>query len=155
MGSHRILELTDAALVAYLISEGAGTADDVFPSKSVGDKSLPCTICEAGSWGSPDGMEYTGNSEVSAVVTVKTAGFISDSATTIDDSGSRVSATFDSFYNPDPQALGAAITAAAEAAGLTMTCIACRVTGGDRSFEGGAWMNSINLDLLCCPSALT
>lgn len=155
MASHRILELTDSALVAYLISLNAGTADDVFPGKSVGNKALPNTVCDSQSWAEPDGMEYTGNAMVSATVTVNTEAFSADSETTVDDSAARVSSTFDPFYENGPQSLGALITAAAVAAGVTMTCIAARVTGGDRAFSDGAWHDSINLELLCCPSALT
>ena len=157
MASHRILDLTDSALVAYLIAEIAGTEDDVFPGKAVGDKSLPNTVCASDSWAAPDGQEYTGNSVVSATVTVSCAAFKEDETVTTatDDSATRVAATFDPFYQADPQALGAAISAEAQAAGLSFTCIAVRVTGGDRTIADASWHDSITLELLCCPSALT
>lgn len=151
MGSHRILDLTDSALAAYLVSLGAGTTDDVLTGKAVGDKTLPNTICDSSSWGSPDGMEFTGNASVSATITVNTAAFNADGDDMAAAAATRIAATFDAFYEPDPATLGAAITAATSG----MTVISCRVTGGDRTFADGAWHDSINLELLCCPSALT
>ena len=151
MASHRILDLTDSALVAYLIAQGAGDAADVLPGKAVGDKALPNTVCDSSSWSAPSGMEFTGNAEVQASITVNSAAFDADGNDMAAASAARVAATFDPFYEPDPSTLGAAITAATSG----MTVIAARVTGGDRSFADGAWHDSISLELLCCPSALT
>ena len=101
-------------------------------------------------------MEFTGNATVAATISVNTKAFKADgSTTTVTDSGDRVAATFDLFYEDDPHTLGASITAAAAAAGVVMTCIAARVTGGDRSAADGGWTDTLNLELLCCPSALT
>jgi hypothetical protein len=100
-------------------------------------------------------MEYTGNASVSSSVTVNTAAFIADSSTTVDDSNTRIGNTADALYKSDPQAFGAAITAAAVAAGVSVTIIAARVTGGDRAIAEASWHNTVNLEILACPAALT
>jgi hypothetical protein len=46
MAIGNILQKSDKAIVAYLVSAGAGTAQDVFPSKYSEDKDLPVTIVE-------------------------------------------------------------------------------------------------------------
>ena len=156
MGSHRILDLVDSALGAYLVSKGVSTEEEIQVGKSLGDNVHPNTTCEAMSWAVPDGQEYTGNAVVSATVTVNTVAFTADgSETTASDSHSRVSDTFDCFYENDPQSLGDLITAAAVASGIQVTIIAARVTGGDRAIDNATWHDSINLELLACPSALT
>jgi hypothetical protein len=42
---HLISSKLDRALAAYLISIGAGTAEDTYPAKRAFDKIAPCTIC--------------------------------------------------------------------------------------------------------------
>jgi hypothetical protein len=98
-------------------------------------------------------MEFTGNSLVTAQVAVLVAAFNTDGTVdTVDASGTRVSDTFDLFEKADPQALGAAITAAY---GGVFTCISCRITGGERDFNDDVFQETLTLELLCCPSALT
>lgn len=155
MGSHRILELTDSVLVAYIIGNGAGTSLDVFPGKNTAEKTLPNTVCESTQWSESDGMEFTGNFVLTTVVTVNTKAFLDVPGTPIDDSGARIASTFDLFQETDPASLGSIITTYARANSIVMTCIAARVTGGDRSFADGSWHDSISLELICCPSELT
>lgn len=159
MGSHKILDLVDSAVVAYILSAinaSYGTAADVLPGKAVGGKELPVTLCDASSWGVPEGMEYTGNSLVKATVSVVSAAYNSDSSVdTVAASKARTDATFDLFYEADTQSLAAAITAAAQAAGVTLTAMSCTVIGGSRNQTDDAFIDSIELEILACPSALT
>ena len=159
MGSHKILDLVDSALVAYVLAHidpDYGTDADVLPGKAVGGKELPVTLCDAASWNVPEGMEYTGNSLVRATVSIVSAAYNSDaSVDTVAASKARTEATFDLFYEQDTQALGAAITSDAAAADITVSVMACTVIGGNRTQTDDAFIDSLELELLACPSALT
>lgn len=153
----------DRALAAYLISVGAGTADDVYSAKRSLDKALPHTVCHAQRWTllSP----YTATYLVQAQVLVKTnaAVDVDESESDVKDpSEERVGATFDAFFFADENAsagndLADAITAAARASGdadlSEFTVQNVEVKGGDAGQDrhGPAWMDAIDLELVVCP----
>jgi len=162
VASHNILSKVDRALAAYLISEGAGSADDVYPAKRSLDKALPNTVCHAMKWRflSPNSGIYV----VTAQVMVKTLAALDadeEQAAVKDPSEERVSATFDAFFSGVDSAsdtLAESITAAARNSGdadlQDFTIQSCEVTGGDGGVDrnGPAWMDAIDLEIVCCPS---
>lgn len=163
--SHRILSLTDDALVAYLVGlEGdAGDATDIYAAKRASLKVLPCTIVESGSWSAPDGQEWTGNCLVETSISVKTPIFPDNDETAAEkrsDSDARIEATFDAFYNMevgDAGDVAALVNAAAAAADpvVEWTAFAIRATGGERAQLGDAWIDVLNLQILCAPSVIS
>lgn len=159
--AHNILSKCDRALAAFLISAGAGTADDVYPAKRSLDKALPNTVCHAMKWRylSPNSGIYV----VTAQVMVRTIGALDVDqvqSDVKDPSEERVSAAFDAFFAGVDSAsdkLGDAITAAARATGdadlQEFTIQSCEVVGGDggQDRNGPAWVDSIDLEIVCCP----
>jgi hypothetical protein len=159
VAAHNVLADCDRALAAYLISAGAGTSADVFPAKHSEDKPLPCTIC----FSSRAKMQspYLGNYIVSAAIMVKTDPNVDvnqdpDEPPGISDE--RVADTFDAFFVgqnvQDSSALADAITAAARAAGaLTFTVQSVGIAGVEAGFDqkGNAWIDTLDLEILCCP----
>jgi hypothetical protein len=165
VGSHNICSKTDRALVAYLISEQAGTADDVYPAKRPSDKGLPDTIC----FSSRARLEtpHSGVYVVTAMVQVRTDPTIDTDQTAEDKkqtSEDRVAATFDAFWAEVDSAsdkLAEAITTAARASTATgdedladFTVQACTVVSQEAGFDpkGNAWTDTIELEMVVCPS---
>jgi len=163
--SHNILSKTDRALVAYLVSEGAGTVDDVYPAKRSADKDVPCTVCysERASLTHPYAAVY----EVTVAIMIKTV-----PAVDVDEdpdapkaaSEERVGATFDLFFaglDSASDKLADAITAAARASAALgdedledFTCQGVTVKGPEAGFDakGNVWVDTLNLELLVCPA---
>ncbi len=163
IGSHNILSKIDRALAAYVISVGAGTSADVYPSKRAEDKIMPDTICYA-----KQARMLTPNSGVYVVTA-----FVSVRSNPAADAGEaaadkkeaseeRVSATFDAFMagvTSSSGALAVAITAAARATGdadlQEFTVQACTVESQQAGFDerGNAWTDQIELELVVNPAS--
>lgn len=166
MPSHNILSKTDRALVAYLISVEAGTAADVYPAKRSEDKALPDTLCfsSRARLVRPHSGIYT----VTAMVQVRTDPSIDVDQTAAEKketSEERVGNTFDAFWagvvSSSSEALAEAITAAARASTAEgdadladFTVQACEVENMEAGFDpkGNAWTDTIELELVVCPS---
>jgi hypothetical protein len=156
---HNIASKVDKALVAYLISQGAGTTDDVFAAKRAGTQPCPpFTVVFTESWA--EAQEYSGALLVKCSVEVHTNAAPDkdeDTATRVLDSDERVQATGDALMNQtsgasDGYGLGEEITAAG---GVTdFTCISARLVSGEqgRDEKQGEWVDVFNLELLCTPS---
>ena len=165
---YHILSKCDRALVAYIVSQGAGTPLDTFPMKRSEDKTLPITQV----WSrhaKPEGNHYSGTYLVQAIVIVRTLGIAeqdTDNAIEAPASASdqRVGATFDAFhvFGDDAQAgdqLADAVTAAARASAVSprdgdlkdFTIQSVKVEEMDAGFEakGDGWSDVIHLEILC------
>lgn len=159
MAAHNLLSKCDRALAAYIISQGAGTADDTYPAKRSEDKALPDTLCHCDS--AAELAAYSGTYSVSASVNVRTQAAITSPSEDPDqpreDAEERVSATFDLFHlNTDSAGdkLAEAITLAASAAGVSdLTILNVSVKNISAGFEekGSAWIDTLNLELTACP----
>jgi hypothetical protein len=158
VGSHNILSQCDRALVAYLISTGAGTEDDTYPAKRSADKALPNTVCHSQKWRflTPNSGVYV----VQAQVLVHTDPSVDVDETAEDKkeaSENRVISTFDSFFigvDSSSEALAEAINAAAAGAGMDdFTIQSCVAEGGDSGNDEkrNAWLDAIDLEIICCP----
>lgn len=170
MAFHDILSKCDRALVAYLISKGAGTVADTFPGKRSLTKQLPCTICFSDSATPPEGLCYTGTFTVQAVIMVKSAAPIEDGQAEDDPSiaaSARIKPIYDAFFFTETSAgdtLGEDITTAARATGdadlQNLTILNCEVkhiTAGTNPrspliAQGNAWIDALHIELLACPS---
>ena len=164
---HNLLSKNDRALMAYVISVGAGTAADVFPAKRSGDKTAPCTIC----WTKKaDPYNYSGTYTAQASVIVRTLAPVDDGQAAEAprlDSEQRVAKTFDAFHMDLDQAgdkLGEDVTNAARALAASdpvnhgdledYTALNVTVKSVEAGFEENteAWNDMINLEIVCCPS---
>lgn len=65
-----VLAKTDRALVNYLISQGVGTAENIYPFKRSLDKALPCIICH--STRAINIIPFDGTVEVEAAIYIRT-----------------------------------------------------------------------------------
>lgn len=159
MSSHNVLSLTDRALVAYIISMNAGTADDVYPSKRSEDKAFPETVVYSNKARPVE--PYCGTYVVSVTIHIRTdpsIGFDETAEAKNEASEARVSATWDVFWadvGSGSEALSAAITAAAQEAGITeFTVISCEVGEMSAGFDEkrNAWTDTLDLEIVCKPS---
>jgi hypothetical protein len=159
MAYHNLLSKVDQALVAYLISAGAGTADDVFTHKRAGDlPNPPFTTCFADS--GREEVPKSGVYKVKASVDVHT-NCAPDKDEDTDqmklDSDARVAATFDALHDLYEQCgdqLADLITAAARAAGVenfTVQDVAVAEISQGRADKDGEWIDSLDLELTCNP----
>ena len=158
-GSHKLLSKNDRALVAWIIAQGAGTANNTFPAKSSLNKPLPCVIV----W-SESGKEtplYSGTYLVDVCVMVKTAASVDtnqDPSQPPIDSDNLVGAVFDCLHTDlgdSAEQLAQEITNAAHAAGVDgYTCQNIILIGPEAAFaeHGAAWVDSFKLQMLVCPS---
>jgi len=159
--SHNILSKVDRALAAYLVSVGAGTINDVYPAKRSDNKALPNTVCHSMKW--RYAVPHSGVYVVSAQVMVKTLGApeLDQPALDVENQSTfRVADTFDAFFagvDSSSEALAAAITAAARGTAAEdlqdFTIQTCEALGGDAGNDrnGPAWVDSIDLEIVCCP----
>jgi hypothetical protein len=160
MGSYNILSKCDRALVAYLISEDAGSAADVYPAKRSEDKAFPNTVVFASK--ARLSTPHSGVWVVDVMVQVRTDPNV-DVDQTADEkkvsSEERVSATFDALYSQTDSssaALADAITAAARATADSdleeFTVQAVTVEQLEAGFDPktNAWTDTMDLELVVC-----
>ncbi len=171
--THDILGNTDLALRAYIIAGGAGTDADVVTSKSSLTKTPPCTICRATNSAPLDSDPYSGNEMVTAAIIIRHLGIDEDATNNEnqvprDTAGERISNTWALFRitdnDPDAQtddtpgqALGKAISAAAQLAGLEWTALNAEVKHKTSGFEPNAdgWTDVLHLEILVAPSIIS
>jgi len=157
-----ILSLCDQALVAWLISKGAGTDTDTWPAKNSEVKTLPETICFCHTF--EEVTPYSNNYDVQAFVEVRVDGVMGEFDSNTDPrqkADERVKSVFRCFVtasgDSSGEKLGEEIT---EAAGLSdFTILNCRIIGGNQGFNpktqrdrGNAWIDVIHLELTVCPA---
>jgi len=161
---------SDAALVAYLISEDAGHADDVLPAKRSNTKpESPVTIVYSHSCRRPDDEPNSGNRLVECYIEIRTNSIVEETQAEQDpklDSDERVEATQAAFNiadDPYGHKLGAAITAAARGARVEdFTCESAVIVEENQGFNartmipstgqmGNNWIDTIHLELLVAP----
>ena len=156
MGKYNILQKTDEALVAFIISEGAGTINDVFPAKLTKHLTLPVTYAESKS-AKPTTNPNRGVYEVEACVYVRTQGSMEDGENEADipaaQSADRVGATWDAFHPVSDQAgdiLANAINQAASASITDFSVQSCEPMEMRAGFEakGDAWVDILDLRLV-------
>jgi hypothetical protein len=164
MGYHNLLSKCDRALVAYLVSAGAGTAADVFRAKRSEDlPNPPFTVCFSES--AMETHPYSGIYSVKASIDVHTNAAPDVDADTEQmalDCDDRVAATFDAMHDQYSQAgdrLADLITAAALAAGITdffVQDVKIAPPGVEQGIvdKTGEWLNTIHLEITCCPRTL-
>lgn len=170
MGNHNILSKVDRALVAWIISRGAGTKDNVWPAKRSLDKTSMGVSCWSHSFSTMHEGPYSGSLLVEAFVEVRTPGVVE--ATQGEDdprlaSDKLVSDVGDCFFLGDGNSgapLGQAITDVARASGdadlaQAFTMISLKVAGGNQGFnprrileQGNMWVDPLHLEIVCCPS---
>lgn len=167
MGNHSICSKCDRALVAYLISEQAGTADDILPGKRSKDKTIPCTICYTHTAKPPSEFPYSGNYMAEAYIEIRTSAVQEDTESDPDqprlDSDARVSATTDAFFLTEDnggELLAQAINAAAASTVEDFSVLNCQVVEVNQGFnpraaaeQGNDWVDTIHLQMLCAPAS--
>jgi hypothetical protein len=164
----------DRAIVAYLISVEAGTADDTFPANGTGDKELPNTIVR--STGSTHAPMEGGNEQWTVSIMVRASavdpetGEPSESArVALDNRVGLVLAAM--LQSEDGQTLNFtadAITTAGRALAVSdptnnadmdqFTCQAVYYNGAQRGNPDGedaVWVEMRNFTIHCCPTALS
>ncbi len=155
MARYNLLQKCDRALVAFIISEGAGTAKDVFPGKASQDKTLPVTICESRT-AKPITNPPRGIYEVEACIYVRTQGSLEDEDNQADTpatiAADRVGLTFDAFHPVSDQSgeILADTINAASAAVQDFTIQSAEVTEMRAGFlaKGDAWCDILDLRLI-------
>ncbi len=170
MPTHHICSKVDRAIVAYLIAQGAGTADDVWPAKRSLNKTQDGTIVWSHSAIPPADDLYSGNRMVETFVEVRSLGVIEaeegDDAPRLA-SDARVGATWDAFaalgdINASDK-LAAEITDAARATGASdlqeLTIQSVRIIAENQGFnprsrfaEGQMWVDALHLQMLVSPA---
>lgn len=166
MASLNLLSKLDRALVAYLISQGAGTLENIFPAKRSLGKTLPITIIWAQK--STEDPPCSGDYMCDTAVMVKTPPL--DSAGDADNakrvsSDALVAAVFDELkrgLDSGSETLAAAITTAARALAVSdptnhadladFTALAVLDGGMEQGLneELDVWVDTFNLQILCC-----
>lgn len=155
--NHRILGLTDSAIVAYLLDQGPPT-ENVYPAKRAASKALPNVVVESQEWSPIEGQEFTGNCTVETQVRVTTSApedLEDDTGATQEASDALVDAVSDAFApgnENDPTRLAQDITRSAQADAVEWTCYLAIVSGGSRTREGDSWVDAIRLTLHCASS---
>ncbi len=160
MSNHNLLSKCDRALVAYLIDQGAGTPEGVYPAKRSADKTLPDTVCHCDN--AIETAPYSGTYTVTATINVRSQAAITiegdDQDQPRDYSDARVAATFDAFHKSTDTSgvgLGELITAAGAAAGvadLTILDVSVKHINAGFAEKGSTWIDTLALELIACPS---
>jgi hypothetical protein len=160
MAVYNLLSKCDRAVAAYLISDGAGTATDVFPAKRSGDLPNPPFTVVMSEGGSEE-VQFSGVYNVSVTIEVHTNACPDEDQDTEQmrlDSDERTAATFDTmhdkfFQNGDQ--LADLITAAAAGAGISDFSVD-NVTdfkfSQGRGEKDGEWIDTLEFRLICRPS---
>ena len=171
MAFHTICSKCDRALVAYLIGLDVGTTDNIFPAKRSLDKGINTVVCWSHTASPADSaFPYSGNYAVEAFVEVRTSGVVEETQSDVQprqDADTLVGDVFDAFFTAADQqsgdSLATAITQAARSAGdadlQNFTAYSVKVVGQSQGFnprtvieQGNAWVDSIHLQITCCPS---
>jgi hypothetical protein len=138
MADSNILAKAERALSAYLTQ--AGVTATIYTGEGNSDKSAPCAICVADSAEVADGLEYTGNRNITASVTVKSIA--------ADDTGTD--------HDTLVQAVGDALNSDGLVAGLSaytgFTCIGAYNLGESLAQDSDCWVSEFRLFLHACPS---
>src|SRR4051812_17947550 len=166
MALHNLLSKADKAVVAYLISVGAGTEEDTVPAKRSQVKdSLPLTIVFSHTGSPPDGMCYSGNITVEMFIEVRTNGVVEENDSEDDpkdNSDARLAAIVDALQvgnGQDGSELAQLITDAARLSDFSITNVEIKAI--NQGFNprtiipatgqmGNAWVDTIHLELECC-----
>jgi hypothetical protein len=167
MSFHNICSKTDRALVAYLTAYGV--PGGIWPAKRSLDKALPITVCYSHSATPLQDAPFSGIYTVTAFVEVRSDGVVEETQGTDDprlNSDDLFAAVADAFWLGDDSAsnkLAEAITNAARASGQEdlgqFTIQSVLVSGHSQGFnprstqqQGNAWVDSVHLEMVCCPS---
>jgi hypothetical protein len=160
MAYHSLLSKVDRALVAYLISAGAGTSENIFHHRRAADLPDPPFITCFAESGDPEASPYSGVYSVRASIDVHTNAapdYEQDTDTMESDSEGQVADTFDALhdlYFHSGDQLADLINTAASGAGIADLFIQNvkigRIEQGraEKDFE---WIDTINLEIVCCP----
>lgn len=155
----------DRAVAAFIISEGAGTEDDVFPGKRAPDvPNPPYTVVFSESARSTHPPVYRVKARID-VYTNAAPDKGEDEETMRLDSDERVSTTFDAFHleadnGQGGHALADAITAAARGSlyadlqDFTVQDVILGEMEQGSAGKEGQWIDSLNLEIVCNPHAL-
>jgi hypothetical protein len=164
---HNVLSKLDRALVAYIIAQSAGVAADTVPGKLSLDKPLPLTVCSSEQASELPEAPYSAVFKVDSAIIEKSEAAIDAGAADSAPKGAtedRVAKTFDCFYTDVDSAgdkLAADITAAARAtadadlADFTVINVSVKNVQAGFDEEGSAWMDTMNLEVICCPKNVT
>lgn len=168
-----ILSKCDRAIVAYIISQSAGTIANTFPAKRALTKSLPLTIVWSQS--ATEAPPGSGNYWVDCKIICKSSAQVGTDTTAealVAASEARFSAVADALNRKDPNnayALPDAINAAARAksaaddlldpkgpdvdlADFTVQGVVDKGPELDISENGDVWSDGVNLSVYCCAS---
>jgi len=170
---HNILSKVDRALVAFLISKEAGTAEDVLPAKRGGNvPPAPFTVCYGSKASETIANSADFEAEVEIVVKSQAAQESPDDTTLALELASeqRVAKTFDCFFEGRTaggnETVAAEITAAARAQAAEdptrsadladFSCFSVKIGHVEQGFEEdtGMWVDRLSLVLTCCPKAI-
>lgn len=166
MAFHNLASKLDRAIVAYLISKGAGTEADTFPAKRSQDKDVPQTVVYTKDLAPLDGDVNSGTREASVEISITYDVVNPDGTQTARKaSDERTADVFDALNTQGQStdllcdAINAAAWARAEAnpddADLAdFSAIGIAPNGESQGFIGdkGAWTDIIKLKIICCPS---
>jgi hypothetical protein len=157
MAVYNLLSKCDRAVVAYLISDGAGTSADVFPAKQSSNLPNPpftVVMSESGS----EEVQFSGLYNVATTIEVHTNACPDNDQDTEQmrlDSDDRVAATFDAMHDKLFQCgdqLADLITAAAASASITDFSVD-NVTdfkfSQGRGEKDGEWIDTLEFRLIC------
>jgi hypothetical protein len=163
---HNLLSKNDRALAAYLISKGVADSTIVVAAKRSLDKTAPLVACFSES--AVEQAIYSGTYKIVASVNVKTigvqdAGEGSDAARLASDQ--LVAKTFDCLHldiDSSGENLANDITLAARALSASApagnadladyTCLDISLKGIEAGVEGDAWVDTLKLEMVCCPA---
>lgn len=164
MGKFNVLSKTDQALVAYIISEGAGEAENVFVAKRAYDSpKCPFTVAFSDSARADQYPVYTVKAQIN-VFTRASAPRGEDKDRLKEDSDDRAGNTFDIFHLEEDRAgagghaLADAITEAARSAGVTDFTVQNVMVGDmEQGFDKKecVWIDTLNLELVVTPEDVT
>jgi hypothetical protein len=169
MGKHNPCNRVDRILVAYLLSQGAGTADDVFSGKNPDPKVIPCTICSAHS-ARKEVNPFTGRWIIEPYIEIRTNSVArrldedDEPVDPVQDSDDRVSAVYDLFEIGDGQSSEALCNAIKTAAPSgTGTILELQIVGVEQGFNSktmttqgpqpfNTWVDTLHLEGIWVPA---
>ena len=138
MADSNILAKAERAFSAYLTQ--AGVTATIYTGEGNSDKLAPCVICVVDSAEVEPGLEYTGNRNLTALISVKSVAS--------DDTGTD--------HDELVQLVGDALNSDGLVAGLSaytgFTCIGAYNLGESLSQDGDCWVSEFRLFIHACPS---